>query len=186
MQVEKARRQKEAEKATAVTNAVKALTKTQTPRRARSSNTHQTPSATSAEVLVASDFEPGTLVWGKLGGYPFFPAEVIDPTPSSTKEQEGEEEEEEEEEGNIHAVPATVLDAREELPKGEPEGSMMHLVRFYDSSGSYGWVPTRLLRFLFEDEALDDKMLSSAKPSQRQGLRKALNKARMAAAGTLE
>lgn len=186
MQVEKARRQKEAEKATAVTNAVKALSKTQTPRRARSSNAHQTPSATSAEVMVASDFEPGTLVWGKLGGYPFFPAEVIDPTPSSTKEKGGEEEEEEEEEDSMYAVPATVLDAKEELPKGEPEGSMMHLVRFYDSSGSYGWVPTRLLRFLFEDEALDDKMLSSAKPSQRQGLRKALNKARMAAAGTLE
>lgn len=112
-----------------------------------------------------SDFGEGTIVWGKLGGHPFFPSEIM---------PEDEE-----------IVPAAVLDAKDD--QTPQEGEQLHLLRFYDPSRSYGWVSTRSLRFLFEDDALDERMLNAAKSSsQRAGLRKAMKMAQMAVQGTLE
>jgi hypothetical protein len=38
----------------------------------------------------------------------------------------------------------------------------LRLVRFFDGTQSYAWVPTTSLRMLLEDEALDGKMLRSS------------------------
>ncbi|CAO1621045.1 unnamed protein product [Parajaminaea phylloscopi] len=115
----------------------------------------------------APKYDVGTIVWGKLGGHPFFPAEIM---------PEDDE-----------IVPEAVLEAKAAQPAPQNAGEKLHLLRFYDPSRSYGWVNTRFLRFLFEDEELDEKLLAAAKPgNQRSGVRKAVNMARSALQGTLE
>lgn len=115
----------------------------------------------------SSEFEVGTIVWAKLAGHPFFPAEIM---------PEDDE-----------IVPLAVLDAKEDHVSPTGRGEDLHLLRFYDPLRSYGWVPTRSLRLLFEDEVLDEKMISAARTgSQRNGVRKAVKMAQAAVQGTLE
>lgn len=114
----------------------------------------------------ASDFPPGTLVWSKVYSFPYFPAEIM--SESSP------------------LVPKAVKASKEALPPKEPKGSAMHLVRFFDHARSFGWVATSHVKFLFEDQALDEKMKAAAKGKHAVGVRKALVKAQMAADGVLE
>ncbi|CAO1622949.1 unnamed protein product [Sympodiomycopsis kandeliae] len=130
---------------------------------ASSSSTRSTSSVTSH---TAKDFPSGTLVWAKMYSYPYFPAEILSPTSS--------------------IVPEAVFNSKEPLPSSAPKGSAMHLVRFFDQTRSFGWIPTSHIRFLFEDDELDEKMKAAAKGKHSPGVRKAWHKAQLAAAGELE
>ncbi|MCO5565946.1 hypothetical protein L7F22_019621 [Adiantum nelumboides] len=110
-----------------------------------------------------TSYEPGTLCWAKMDGYPFYPSEVID---------ENDEEE----------VPKNVTRQKplvEDLPLLENgKEDPVHLVRFFDSTRTFGWVQESKLKFLFEDDELDQKMLKDPRqPRQKSQVRASYDRA---------
>ncbi|KAK0541003.1 hypothetical protein OC842_000209 [Tilletia horrida] len=82
------------------------------------------------------DFVDGTMVWAKITGYPFSPAVIVEPELP-------------------HAiVPKDVL-------RSAREPDEIHLVRFYGQKVQWRWMPTRKLRFMFEDDDLDQKLMKA-------------------------
>lgn len=105
-------------------------------------------------------FELSTLCWAKMEGYPSYPAEIYN---------EGTDD-----------VPQNVLKSKPAFATPEAEhGGPMHLVRFFDATRSFGWVPESKLRLLFEDPTLDERMLRGPTSSrQRSEVRKSFDRAK--------
>ena len=132
--------------------------------------------------------EPGTLVWAKMQGYPFFPGVVFD-----QEDREG--------------IPPSVLSDRskqEELLSGGsgsgslgggggggegtwpgPSESELVLVKFFDKSGSWMWARSGKLRMMFEDSKLDEGMLM-IKDKRHVKMRKQVREAYEAAKAQME
>ncbi|OCF39768.1 hypothetical protein I317_06430 [Kwoniella heveanensis CBS 569] len=87
-----------------------------------------------ADEVDEGPYPPGTLVWAKVHSYPFFPAEIVDPT---------DEED----------IPRDVF-AHEAIERNlaASKGKAIWLVRFFDATNSYGWVIEDRLEALGDDE----------------------------------
>lgn len=97
-----------------------------------------------------------TLCWAKWKGYPFHPAEIFDPTSK--------------------IVPKSVHEIRESVSSND---ETIYLVRFFDSTSSFAWVPTSKLKLLFEDPEVDRKMLKAdGKSHQRKEIKASYERAR--------
>nr|XP_018259176.1 uncharacterized protein I303_08721 [Kwoniella dejecticola CBS 10117]OBR81334.1 hypothetical protein I303_08721 [Kwoniella dejecticola CBS 10117] len=87
-------------------------------------------------------YASGTLVWAKLHSFPYFPAEIVDPT--------GDEE-----------IPKDVLKIEEkERAIAKAANKRIWLVQFYDNTFSYGWIMEDRLDLLGEDQDIDAMYLS--------------------------
>lgn len=117
--------------------------------------------------------EASTLCWAKLKGYPFFPAEVLDP--------------------EDEVVPQNVLELRPDVDQssvtsgqgdvadssGGSAEEQHYLVRFFDAQRTFGWIARSKIRLLFEDEVLDQQMLKAPPDARhRRDVRQALERAR--------
>lgn len=110
-----------------------------------------------------SSYKPGTLCWAKMEGYPYFPSELID-------------------ENDKDEVPTNVTRQKplsENLPLLENgKEDILHLVRFFDTTRTFGWVQESRLKLLFEDDDLDQKMLKDPRqPRQRNQIRASYDRA---------
>ncbi|KAG9018262.1 nuA3 HAT complex component nto1 [Tulasnella sp. 427] len=76
-------------------------------------------------------YEGGTLVWAKQASFPYFPAVVF-------------------EEDDVDQIPPNVLQDKQVYVEQFSEGPLT-LVRFYDPSSSWGWIPPSRLKLLGED-----------------------------------
>ncbi|RXK35381.1 hypothetical protein M231_07371 [Tremella mesenterica] len=98
-----------------------------------------------------------TLVWAKTFSYPYFPAEILNPSM------------------NVNEIPRSVMNKK-------PSNRKTWLVRFYDPSNSFAWIGEDRLDLLGESDEIDE-MYNAGKERKggksfktnhiRQGVRKA-------------
>ncbi|ODN95838.1 hypothetical protein L198_04456 [Cryptococcus wingfieldii CBS 7118] len=94
---------------------------------------------------VKDPFPPGTLVWAKIYSFPHFPAEIVDLDDPDDRSE----------------VPDPVLAEEAAARKAaEQNDTRVWLVRFYDSSSSYGWIAEDKLDDLGESDEVDGMYLS--------------------------
>ncbi|ODN74463.1 hypothetical protein L202_06849 [Cryptococcus amylolentus CBS 6039] len=94
---------------------------------------------------VKDPFPPGTLVWAKVYSFPHFPAEIVDLDDPDDRSE----------------VPDPVLAEEAAARKAaERNDTRVWLVRFYDSSSSYGWIAEDKLDDLGESDEVDGMYLS--------------------------
>lgn len=99
-----------------------------------------------------------TLCWAKWKGYPYHPAEIFDPTSK--------------------IVPKSVHEVKEKVLSSSNDEAI-YLVRFFDSTSSFAWVPTSKLKLLFEDSEVDEKMLKAdGKAHQRKEIKASYERAK--------
>ncbi|KAH6915692.1 bromodomain and PHD finger-containing protein 3 [Coprinopsis sp. MPI-PUGE-AT-0042] len=108
------------------------------------------------------DYEGGTLVWAKAESYPWWPAVVFD--------------------SDHPEVPASIVQAWKDMRFRRK--IKLWIVRFYDRTSSWQYLPRDKLQLLGEDEALDADMLAPQSvhqkwksPSARQSCRDAFRTA---------
>ncbi|WVQ75536.1 hypothetical protein IAR50_005163 [Cryptococcus sp. DSM 104548] len=94
---------------------------------------------------VKDPFPAGTLVWAKVYSFPHFPAEIVDLDDPEDRSEVPE------------PVLAEETAAREAAAQN---GTRVWLVRFYDSSSSYGWIVEDKLDDLGESDEIDGMYLS--------------------------
>ncbi|KII86055.1 hypothetical protein PLICRDRAFT_44511 [Plicaturopsis crispa FD-325 SS-3] len=101
------------------------------------------PGSTAAILATGTEqLTPGTLVWAKVSGYPWFPGVVFDET--------------------TEGIPRRTLNDK-------PQGSLgaLHLVNFYDHGRSWVWAQNEQLLPLGEDEALDQDLIANNSKRQK-------------------
>ncbi|KAG8948796.1 nuA3 HAT complex component nto1 [Tulasnella sp. 424] len=89
-------------------------------------------SEASQKLSIPGLFEGGTLVWAKQATFPYFPAVVF-------------------EEDDVDEIPRNVLADKEVYAEQAGEDGPMTLVRFYDTTSSWGWIPPSKIKMLGED-----------------------------------
>ncbi|KIO29102.1 hypothetical protein M407DRAFT_6452 [Tulasnella calospora MUT 4182] len=92
-------------------------------------------SEASQKLSIHGLYEGGTLVWAKQATFPYFPAVVF-------------------EEDDVDEIPPNVLADKEvyaEQAKQANEDGPMTLVRFYDTTSSWGWIRPSKIKMLGED-----------------------------------
>jgi hypothetical protein len=101
---------------------------------------------------------PGALVWARQSGFPWFPAEVVDPAAPSDA---------------AHTPSASVLAAR---PK--TAGAALRLVLFFDKTRSWAWLAVDRLLPMFADIPADlARAQESKKEAQRRDVQAAYEEA---------
>lgn len=103
----------------------------------------------------AIDFEVGTTCWAKMPGYPYYPAEIWPQDAQSVPKNVEADRPKATSSASTSSSSSTAASA------AAPASEKVELVRFFDPQRSFGWIAQSKLELMFEDDALDAKMLGS-------------------------